>query len=438
MPNTRLIKISNNLIFFNPETYIDVSKINLEKGGTRFRTNEDIYFKVEVKSFNKATKALTVKIIDYNPKDISGFKEQKVSAKINYLIFEPVEWKQIEPLLFAYIEGILLREKLIVNNKNETPLRSVSEIPKNRNNYERITAQSSEVTLNANPIVEELPEDFNISYTDAVFGLGFVSFECKSKLLLNKITLRIDNSYILPEFNSIKSYFPKALGGSKKFSVKVKYFFTNKVFTSAVALSSEISRIDETIIASIQKTRILNLTSNPIISQVSKSIFTSDDIIDNFETNLKDDNSLILSEDDILRVLFEAPNIRNLKHLQYLSGSAHSPKQKLRFTLKPLFGFLFFIEGETKNHYCWELLNSHATYLWSFDKLESDIASQYKRIEETINTIRDLKREKYKSSYRANQIDSDLIFSAIEHSNINSDLVDGFVEWRHKLKERLI
>ena len=49
MPNTRLIKISNNLIFFNPETYIDVRKINLEKGGTRFRTNEDIYFKKRLK-----------------------------------------------------------------------------------------------------------------------------------------------------------------------------------------------------------------------------------------------------------------------------------------------------------------------------------------------------------------------------------------------------
>lgn len=121
MPNTRLIKISNNLIFLNPEIYIDVRKINLEKGGTRFRTNEDIYFKIEETSFNKATKALSIKIIDYNPKDISGFKEQEVSTKINYLIFEPVEWKYFEPLLFAYTEKILLREKLIINNKNESP-----------------------------------------------------------------------------------------------------------------------------------------------------------------------------------------------------------------------------------------------------------------------------------------------------------------------------
>lgn len=139
-----------------------------------------------------------------------------------------------------------------------------------------------------------------------------------------------------------------------------------------------------------------------------------------------------------MNFIIETRDVRNAKHLQFLAGSKHSTKQKLRFTLKPLFGFVFFIEGETKNHFCWELLNSHATYLWSFDKIDTDAKFQFKRVEETINIIRDMGRETYKSDFRNNKVDSDLSFCTIEHSNINSALVDGFVEWQHRLKERLV
>ena len=73
--------------------------------------------------------------------------------------------------------------------------------------------------------------------------------------------------------------------------------------------------------------------------------------------------------------LIESESPRNVKQLVYLSGKKHERTQKIRFTLNPLFGFIFFISGKNKNHICWELLNSHATYIWSFNK-ELSIESQ--------------------------------------------------------------
>jgi len=175
-----------------------------------------------------------------------------------------------------------------------------------------------------------------------------------------------------------------------------------------------------------------------LLKSVDKSLFTSEEIFDSFEENLKDGNIFKQSEEDILNFLIETRNVRNAKQLQFLAGSKHSAKQKLRFTLNPLFGFLFFIEGETKNHFCWELLNSHATYLWSFNKIETEVKFQLKRVEETINIIRDIGRDVYKNDFRSNKIDNDLSFCIIEHSNINSDFKESFVEWQHRLKERLV
>ena len=130
--------------------------------------------------------------------------------------------------------------------------------------------------------------------------------------------------------------------------------------------------------------------------------------------------------------------MRNAKHLQYLSGAKHSERHMLKFTLKPIFGFLFFIEGERQNHFCWELLNSHATYLWSFSKVESEFQFQYARIEKTISLVRQIGRDEYKREFKNGNIDGDLIFSVINHPDVNSSFKDGFVEWKHRLKERLV
>lgn len=436
MSNIRILKISNNIFYFTPEICIDISKVNLSKGEIRFRSNGDIYLTVEVKSFNNETKSLFVKIIDYNPKDISGFIKQTTTSEIKRIYFEPVIWTEIEPLLSVHVKSKFIRENLIIDNSHAIQTGG-SRKEKHSTTYDALNYHISKGYLEANPVTKDVDEEFYISYEDATFELGFGSFMYKSKALKTTVNLKIENSYILPEFDIIKKFFPKALGGHKKFKVKAIYSLSNNTIKSGQASSEEIERINDAIIESIENIRILNLTTKPIVRHPDKSLFTTDDILINFEQNLTKGTDPNFTDSEILKTILENQEVRNAKHLQYLSGSAHSPKQKLRFTLKPLFGFLFFIEGETKNHYCWELLNSHATYLWSFDKLESDIAFQYKRIEETINTIRDLKREKYKSAYRANQIDSDLVFSAVEHSNINSGLVDGFVEWKHKLKERL-
>lgn len=450
MERKRLIRITKNRVFLTPEMSLSLSQTSLVGSHLSFRTFEDIYFEIEVLEYDYKSNRISVEVIDYQPKSISRFKEQTAKGQVLFIYFKPLQWQYIEKYLSSYTKSVLVREKIVFDDVfpliSEYSKSSFSRTP---NSNEELSNGStipalSEVTQTFSeikqrePFIEKITEDAKIYFKDVDFNLGFVAFTYKSKKLNEIFNLKIQNHFLLTEFNAIKSYFPKVFGGRKQFSIKIIFTLTDKVVTDIITTSPEIESINENILDSIKRERVARLTSTPLLDSVDKSLFTAEDIFDSFEDNLIDGNVFKQSGEDILNFLIETRSVRNAKHLQFLSGSKHSIKQKLRFTLKPLFGFVFFIEGKTKNHFCWELLDSHATYLWSFDKIESDTKFQYKRVEEIINIIRDMGRENYKKDYKNNKIDSDLNFCTIEHSDINSVLKDGFVEWQHRLKERLV
>jgi hypothetical protein len=127
-------------------------------------------------------------------------------------------------------------------------------------------------------------------------------------------------------------------------------------------------------------------------------LFTADEVLSRIDGNTDSGNVFKQNERDIINIFLQGKDIRNKKQLEYLSGTKHNPQEKIRFTLKPIFGFLFCIVGEKFNHFCWELLNSHATYLWSFERsISTD--NQFKRVENTINTIRVIGRDEYRKAY---------------------------------------
>lgn len=444
----KLIRITKNKVFLTPEMCLNLFQTSLRGKHLSFRSIQDIYFEVEVLGYSKETKEISLNIIDYEPENIEKFKEQTAKAEVSFIHFKPLKWQQIEKHLTSYTKAILLKEKIVVDGGNlkadyvtkKSHLGLVKKEQYIENSRPDINEFKEPYTdfKQREPVIEKIIEEAKIYFKDIDFNLGFVTFSYKSKLLNEKYNLKIENNFLLTEFNAVKSYFPKAFGGKKQFSINIIFTLTDKIVTDIVTTSLEIEGINESIIDSIKCERVAKLTSLPLRKSVDKSLFTADEIFDSFDDNLKDGNVFKQSEEDILNFLIETRNVRNAKHLQFLSGSKHSTKQKLRFTLKPLFGFLFFIEGETKNHFCWELLDSHATYLWSFNKIETDVKFQFKRVEETINIIRDMGREAYKSDFKNGKIDNDLTFCTIEHSNINSAFKEGFVEWQHRLKERLV
>jgi hypothetical protein len=266
--------------------------------------------------------------------------------------------------------------------------------------------------------------------------LGYVTFKKFIKRLGREIEFKIENDNILAEFDNIKYWFSKKLK-SKKFKVKANITVIGNDIKEIKATSKEIDLITEDIINSIKYSRMMSLISPPKNNNLDKSLFTAEEIFAQIDTEDTGGNVFNQNGQDILNSLMQKDNIRNKKELAYLSGSKQSANHPLRYTLNPNFGFLFFVEGLENNHFIWELLNSNATYIWTFDKSDNEIQLQFKRMESIINTIRSIGREAYKRAYNQTHQDNDLGFRIITHEDISSKLVDAFPKWKSKLNEQL-
>ncbi len=427
-----IIKICNDRILLNPQLSIPIHQTNIPKPYLHFKTHGEIFWKVEMLAYKVDDKCLKVKVKEYNTSDIAKFDNQKPKKEVEQLLFEKFDWVKLEPILTSY-QKIKLHE--ILFNIDTNPYSRGDNATPKRGNFDFGIFPTS-TQHEPKPSTTTITEDFWVHFTDTHFMLGYVTFKKHIKKLGKELDFKIPNEHILAEFDNIKFWFAKKLQ-TKKIKVIATIFLTDDQANETTATSKHIDLISPELIDSVKYQRTLALTKEPKIMSPDKSLFTADDIFAQFETEDIEGNVFNQSEEDILNFFLEKGNVRNKKQLAYLAGKKQSENQKLRYTLNPNFGFLFLVEGVENNHFIWELLNSHATYIWSIDKTDKESELQFKRIESIVNTVRTSGRESYKQAYRNNHQDNDLVFRAIYHKGIDSNFVDDFPEWKSKLNEQL-
>jgi hypothetical protein len=423
-----IIKLHQNRIWFNEIFSVEMKSSNLPIDDIRFGKVSNIFWLLEQLAFDKLTQTLEVKIVDYFLRDHSPFYDQNPKAPIRALHFTNLsDTISLKNALKYYSTGMGQLDQAM-----EEAQRALAEKP----------AIPSETILKKNPLFRSYPEkdklevSFEVWFKDAEFKLGYVVFDKNITELKQLLRFIVSNDFLLPEFEFIKSYFMKALG-TRKFDVKATIMLEHGKAVETRASSPMIKRIDENLIDSIKNIRTNFLTRTPFRANADKSLFTADEVFGEFDQD-EMGNVFSQSEEDILRHILEKANVRNRRQLEFLSGVKQAAGSRLKFTLHPYFGFLFTVEGEKMNHFIWELLNSHATYIWSLDKGDQALTRQYRRVEDAINQVRNSGREQYKQAWRTSHIDQDLVFHVIHHEDASSRMIDGFVKWRHRVSERLI
>jgi len=432
-----LLKIKNDKIWFNDTDFIDIKLTDIPFEHLSFNSYKDIFWKVEMIEFDKISNKLRLEILNYNYNDLSTFVSQKPKHEIKYLEFEKFNWKLLEPLLSSY--QII---KFISQLTNTGDIRYENKLIKEATYSNIKTGQDNGntnyltefITTNKTPIITNFDEEFAIDFNDSVFMLGYVKFSRYIKKLNQSIDFKITHENILAEFDNIKYWFSKKLK-IKKFKVKAYFTLIDNQLTEFSATSKDIDSIDQNLIEGVKVQRTLEITKSIRPQEIDKGLFTADDLYSLDNKNDLEGNIFNQTEKDILEMLIEKGNVRNKRELTYLSGSKQSLNYRIRFTNHPNFGFIFTTEGELNNHFIWELLNSHATYIWTIEKGKKEIELQYKRIETTINTILDCGREQYKRAYKTNNQDNDLILNVIYHKDKGSQLIDEFPKWKHRINE---
>lgn len=396
--------MDNDFIWFNPRLNLPLSSTNFPSDQFKFSTARQVYWRVAMTSYEKIQKILRLEVLDYLPHGFSEFETQFPKAEVRFVEFHDLDWEQLVKDL-SYFKKQAFETLLKTSKPDMGPLEE----------------QGQAIITVRIPIKK------------MVFHNGYVSFDYKFRFEQKEMEVRIKNNHILAEFEHVKSYFYKYLE-TKYCDVKMKIIREDGKTQSIIAKSEQVDKIRE---AAVETLKFIKTESiKRLIKKTwltDKSLFSPADL---FQLDDKSDFGLkLLSQNDIIRQVLAWDNVRNKAQLEYLSGFVHDHKEKIRFTLSPQFGFLFTCSGKKKIHFLWELLNSNATYIWSFDKNELSKIQSLEKIEEIVSFIRVNGREQYIS---ATGWDENILFNRVFHKGARSNFVDHFPKWRSRINELLI
>ncbi|MBK9256066.1 MAG: hypothetical protein IPM42_11295 [Saprospiraceae bacterium] len=398
-----ILCITNTGIRLNDQLNIPIENTNLPYGEFRFTEGRDIYWEAEMISYSKTDANLTIRIINYRPAYLDHFLNQKPKAAVLRLTFTDIYWPAFNADLSFY------KKTSFLNLLSET-------MP--------VTNQTNEKLIHLK---------VNASFNKVRFGMGFITFDQKLPWLDHTVEIKINNSHILPEFEYIKSYFPNHFN-SCTFEVLLVIHKEGKSVNRIIAASKEIEMIKDVAIDTIKFIRLEKLKKPPrFIHEVDKSLFTAPDLFEPFDRNMLGTNPM--SQQELFDHIMKTDDIRNKKQLEYLAGNLQSESEKLHFTLTPKIGFLFTIKGDKMVHYIWEMLNTNATYIWSFDPVIWLKNRQLEKIEEVISYIRNHGRDSYLRNVSSKD---DILFRRVLHKSAGSQFTDHFPKWKHTVNESIV
>lgn len=283
-----------------------------------------------------------------------------------------------------------------------------------------VTDFSQKKKVSRKPIKRAL--EFDVDFNDIEFADGRIEFKYTPSFSLRSVDFQIENPLLIPEFNHIKKWIAKILG-KQRFHVKAKIEETDYDVKSD-ASSEDIMEIDSHVIEQIKLHRIVQLPQLENTNQ-SETILDADQLLRLDEIGTSD--VLSQSAKDILETMLKNNEIRNQGQIDYLSTELADKNSKLRFTTKPHFGFVFIFQRDNKHFLAWELLDSHATYLWSMKEWPSAKDEFIDRMKKSIQLVNSLGRQNYRQEYLDETADADLFFSVIKHPN------GGLDQWKQKL-----
>jgi len=365
--NHIILKLTNKGVFYNNNEFIEWKHTNFpSKKDFNLSDRFDIFWEVKMLSYDSKNSQLNIEVVNYNADHNEElFINQKAKSSFQKIWFGRLKWLELSKIMNIYKQ---ISFDKISDSGDQPSQRKIRD--ENLADYSERIEKSKRIDIN-----------FNHPLNKTKFKMGYVEIEKKIKGFPNKIKINLENNNIIPEFDHVKPFFSKVLGNRKiEITGYLEIDETGEI--KIKCQSKEISQINEELITTVGRLKLEESIFKPKIYVVDKSLFTPEEYFE----GLKEEqlgNTPSISKKGILEEILQLEGIRNKKQLSYLSGKLQSEKIGLRFTLSPEFGFLFHVEGEDMDHFIWELLNTHATYIWSLEKdgvsLEKKIKVNRKR-----------------------------------------------------------
>ncbi|TAD83480.1 MAG: hypothetical protein EAY75_14765, partial [Bacteroidetes bacterium] len=210
-------------------------------------------------------------------------------------------------------------------------------------------------------------QTYKVPLQNIRFGFGNASMVFYVEPLMQQEAFHIENIHLRPEFDAVKDYFWKKLGGKQiEVTVWVEHLADGTYQNHAKAKA--LAKIDANFIESIRFELVRKVFKTRIDAEINKALFTPDELLGQFNRNLPGMGSFYDDSSNLFDDLLSVQSAKHYKHLRYLSTLHAADTMKLRFVLQP-FSFIFLIKGQHQFHLVWETLDSQeATYLWHTEK----------------------------------------------------------------------
>lgn len=338
----------------------------------------------------------------------------------------PTHQKQLAPLLddieqisFTHIDTKVLlattgKPKGINEPIKQYPAHSDHTEEDNQVIFEPVAREDTE---------KEISQTLTVSIKNVGFRDGCAVIQSRIRGHPEMLDIEIPNVELKKEYDSVRNYFAKVLK-TKKITVYVSLKTLNGKVTDISASSPHIQKINQEFIKQLRLECIKDAIKKSKQDDAEKNLFTTDEYFGTFnkEFNIKSFDS---SDDDLLNDIILASDTKHYNHLQYLSRNHEHQIMKLRIVVKPS-SFLFLLKGKNNFHIVWETIDTEeATYVWKVSGNLNEIKSDYRKVESAINDIKAFGKTAYIKK-------PDESFTRIFHDY--SDVVDGFIKWKSKLK----
>jgi hypothetical protein len=403
------IIFKDDLAFLTEEVALDFKQVKLPDPTAKFKA--PAFWIIRVINYIENEKKLYVEVLSYQVGETAFSKVQIELADILMLI-EDVTFRSIDT------------SGLLRTLKSETPIRISAPIP--QTGYRQETPTEPENKIEREPVKVIYNEPFSIPIKNITFLSGKVSFEKKIQQFKQPILFEILNEDVIEEYDAIKNYFASVLK-TKKIQVIPTIITEDGVITSIKAMSSEIEKIDKTLIKEVKFEFINGVRRKESLGD--KQLFTMEEYIETFAGKEFKVKQFFKDDNEFFENLLEKSETKHYKHLRFLSSKQKYDLQKLRFVHKP-FSFVFLLTGITKFHIVWETLDTQeATYIWTFANDVAGLKKYFANTEKTINLIVKNGKNEYISRNEEN-------FNRVFHDYM--DLQNGFRKWKAEIEEVIL
>lgn len=440
----RIFKMTYEGIFINSLERIAYANTNLPVHGFDFVG--DIYWKVAIETSENKTH-LKVEVLEYNAKNLSIFNAQKIQGEVPFIVFLPFQYEQFKQQVACRQSGLMrsLCKDHPLGSKRPIHLTHSISDKKKLYSTERIVdkehlkklAQNDQDNLAQLHAANQLSSTINISFkhkfSDCTIKDGLVEFSRNFNEAKDTLIISVFNEHLKKEYDLLKEYFSNRLG-KKTFLVSISLEIKGSEILSFKALSTDIDKIDQAFIEEIRFRQIQSLKRIAIADE-AKKLLSVDEVFlhsEQFSSNIFNNDI-----NDIIKELTNGYSHRNSPQIVFLAESHNAANEKVYLTLKPLFGFVFYITGLSQHHFIWELLDSHATYVWSFSKASYTQRESFEVTELAINEIHHKGRNVYKAQFKANA-GPNFRFIPLDHELSENESSVVFETWKEKIESLIL